>query len=40
MAVPAGLVALVAWFAYRGYLRRRRERALDGGSEATAAAAD
>jgi hypothetical protein len=29
VAVPAAIVALLAWFAYRAVLRRRREQALD-----------
>ena len=40
VAVPAGLLAGVAWLAYRAVVRRRRERALDAGPVAAPPATD
>jgi flagellar biosynthesis/type III secretory pathway M-ring protein FliF/YscJ len=40
VALPAGLVAIVAWFAYRAVVRRRRERALDAHGPGAPAPAD
>jgi hypothetical protein len=40
VAIPAALIGLVAWLAYRGVVRRRRERALDAASAPATAPAD
>ena len=39
VAVPAGIVALLVWLAYRAVVRRRRERVLDAGPAAAPAPA-
>ena len=40
VTLPAGLLAFVAWLAYRAVVRRRRERALDAAPVAPAPSAD